>query len=111
VDALVVAAHREMHLFSLFLSMGALILWVAFGLRVLRAWTRLLEHRPVWAVLPVIGVMAALGMSAMSLYVAATHGLVTLPWEPEDLLVIASLARGGLLMGGVIAFVFYAPET
>lgn len=67
------------------------------------------EQRPFILAMPVVGLTASLGTlaSAVAFWSAMEP---TVDFNGEILSLVASMGRGGLLMGGVIALAYYRPK-
>jgi hypothetical protein len=68
------------------------------------------ERRRVMLVMPMVGLLAAIGTFASALGIALSTGLLDLGIARETLNLVASMGRGALLMGGIIAALFYRPN-
>lgn len=91
-------------------GLGALT-WFAFMVRVVYALARRQERRAQILVMPIVGVLAAVGLFAGAASLASIVGYWQIVISSNDLTVIANMGRGGLLMGGIIAAVYYRPES
>jgi len=84
------------------------LIWIALLIRTLRSRHQDTERRMVSLIMPFVGLVASVGtLSSAIAYAAALSPEINL--GPEALTLVASMGRGALLMGGLMAFALYAP--
>lgn len=86
-------------------SIAAVVIWSYLLLRSAAKYGH--EQRRLWFAMPVGGLIASVGTlaSAWAGY-ASVHGIV---FDPVAISFIASMGRGALLMGGIVAIFYYQP--
>ena len=93
-------------LLSLLLSGVAVLLWAVFLVRVVVALGRHREKRHMMIAMAAVGLLASLGGLASAL--AGAHMVDLISALPtETLLLVASMGRGALLMGGLMLLLTY----
>lgn len=67
------------------------------------------ERRPFILAMPVVGLVASIGTLASAIGYAVSAGVLDIAVSRDAISLIASMGRGGLLMGGVMALAYYRP--
>jgi len=94
--------------FALFVSVLSILAWTGLLARTLLALRKRRERRVSALIMPAVGLMASIGTLSSGLaYWAAMSPEFDISGEPLTL--IASMGRGALLMGGIMAFVLLPP--
>lgn len=93
---------------AIIISALASLIWIALLVRTVRSRYRDQERRVISLVMPIVGLMASLGtLSSAFAYLVAVSPDIEI--GPEGLTLVASMGRGALLMGGIMAFALYGP--
>ena len=92
------------------ISVASIATWCVLLFRILRSLARRHEDRVFVMAMPIVGLLASVGTLASAIGFGVASGALDLAIPTEALTLIASMGRGGLLMGGVIALAFYRPE-
>mgnify|MGYP001295945157 CR=1 FL=1 len=96
---------------AVLISAAAVAVWVVLTVKILMSFGAHAERRPYILSMPAVGLLASIGTLASALGLALQRHLITLPISAQTLTIIASMGRGALLMGGVIALVYYSPKN
>ena len=91
-------------------GLAAVVGWTLLLVRMLFAYARREERRTVLLSMPTIGLVASLGALASALAYARGQGWL-IGIDPATLTLIASMGRGGLFMGALIALTVYHPRA
>lgn len=94
---------------AIFISTAATVAWVILTIKILLSFRSHIERRPYILSMPAVGLLAAVGTLASALGFALQRQIIDIPVDPQTLTVVASMGRGALLMGGVIALAYYSP--
>ena len=92
-------------------SLAAVVAWMVLTVKIVWSFHDHVERRPYILSMPAVGLLASVGTLASALGFALQRHLIDIPIHGEVLSVIASMGRGALLMGGVIALVYYSPKN
>lgn len=87
------------------LSVVAVIVWGILCLRSIR------DRRHAAKVMAITGLFASIGTLASALGFAIQRGVLTVQIDPDAISLVASMGRGALLMGGIIALVYFSPKA
>jgi hypothetical protein len=96
---------------ALAISALASIIWVVLLVRMVWAMKHGRERRPYILAMPMVGLLASFGTLASAIGFGLQTGMIDIQIEPQALSLVASMGRGALLMGGVIAFAYYRPHN
>lgn len=94
---------------GLLISGVASILWLILLERVVALLGAHVERRPFILAMPIVGLLASVGSLASAVGFGMQTGILDISISPTVLSVVASMGRGALLMGGVIALFYYHP--
>lgn len=84
-------------------------IWAGLGLRIIFKMRSHAEHRLFIMAMPAVGLVASLGTLASAIGFGISSGTFEFPLSQQSLTLVASMGRGALLMGGVIALAYYRP--
>lgn len=84
-------------------------IWMVLALRMVWFVAHGHERRPFILAMPAVGLLAAVGTLASAVGFGISSGIIHLDIPQALLTMVASMGRGGLLMGGVIALAYYRP--
>lgn len=90
-------------------SLGAIVVWAWLLLRIVVCNRHHTERRPVQLTMPIVGLIASAGTLFSVIGFAKQLGYIDIAMSNEAISLIASMGRGALLMGGIIALVAYHP--
>lgn len=96
---------------ALAISSAAALIWLSLLVVVVGSLARKVEGRVLIVVMPLVGLLASIGTLASAIGFGISSGVLDLAVSTQSLTLVASMGRGGLLMGGVIALGFYRPES
>jgi hypothetical protein len=96
-------------LIALGTGLTAIMAWLLLLIRMAVAYLRREERRSYIMMMPVVGFLASLGGFASALGFALGSGW-SIPIERDTITQIASMGRGALFMGGLLALGFYRPN-
>jgi len=96
---------------AVFISAASVVAWSVLTVRILSSFRAHVEKRPYILSMPAVGLLASLGTLASALGFALQRHLIEVPISPEALSITASMGRGALLMGGVVALAYYHPRN
>jgi hypothetical protein len=85
------------------------VIWGFLGVRVGWKLQKHAEHRPYIMAMPAVGFVASLGTLASAIGFGISSGTFEFFVSQQALTLMASMGRGALLMGGVIALAYYHP--
>lgn len=91
---------------AIIISLLAIASWIAVGWQTWRYRAQVV-HSAVWQVSCVAGLMASIGSLASALAFASARGEIPVQLDPIALSFVASMGRGALIMGAVIAFSYF----
>lgn len=94
---------------AIFVSAGAIIAWLWLLVKMAICNHRRDERRPAQLAMPFVGLVASIGTLSSALGFAKQLGYIDIGISNEAISLIASMGRGALLMGGIIALVYYHP--
>jgi hypothetical protein len=90
-------------------GLAAVVLWTLLLIRVALAVVRGKERRMHLLSMPIVGVIASMGTFASALAYASGHGF-DIGLDAQLLTLLASMGRGGLGMGALLALGYYHPK-
>jgi hypothetical protein len=96
---------------ALSISALAATIWLVLLVRMVWAMKHGRERRPYILAMPMVGLLASIGTFASAVGFAIQTGVIDLHISQEALSLVASMGRGALLMGGVIALGYYHPHN
>ena len=99
----------EVHL-ALAISALAATIWLVLLVRMVWAMKHGQERRPYILAMPMVGLLASVGTLASAIGFGIQAGVLDIQFSSQALTLLASMGRGALLMGGVIAFGYYHPR-
>lgn len=88
----------------------AVLVWGILTVKMVMSVYRRHERRPFILSMPAVGLLAAVGTLASAIGFGISSGTLHVDIPPETLTLVASMGRGALLMGGVIALAYYNPS-
>lgn len=92
---------------ALMISLAAIGVWLAALVRILVDVHAGKEQRRHVLVMPLVGILAAVGTSASAIGFGIQTGEIHLAFNSVALSVVASMGRGALLMGGLLVLIYY----
>ena len=88
----------------------AVTIWLVLLVRMVLAMKRGRERRPYILAMPMVGLLASIGTLASAIGIGIQTGVLEVDISREALTLVASMGRGALLMGGVVALTYYHPH-
>jgi len=96
---------------ALAVSVIAATIWVVLLVRMVLAMKLGRERRPYILAMPMVGLLASIGTLASAIGFGIQTGVLEVDISGEALTLVASMGRGALLMGGVVALGYYHPHN
>ena len=96
---------------ALVISVIAATIWLVLLVRMVLAMKRGRERRPYILAMPMVGLLASIGTLASAIGFGIQTGVLDFQISSDALSLVASMGRGALLMGGVVALGYYHPHN